>query len=160
MKFELTRKEAEVLYGILAYGRIDVDRILVGVENKLRAEIETGRHTEKCKATRLAEKKAFALYEQRWPHYCRKCDGEGGHTDYEYRGECHGVQASEQVFNYCPHCVEQGICPRCGSISNNFEDDDVEQLHCATCDWREGDVGCPEITDDCGCYEDSLDVVM
>lgn len=119
----------------------------------------TNQHTQKCLAAREKERIELAEYENLWPRYCRKCGGEGGRADWDYRGECHGVPASEQVLDYCPHCVEQGICPRCGSISNNFEDDAVEQLRCYTCDWREVDHGAPEVLNpyDCGCYEDSLE---
>lgn len=70
----------------------------------------------------------LAAYKKLWPMYCQQCGGKG------LLSESHG---SDEVWLIaCEHCVEQGVCPRCGSISNNFEDDDDEPLHCASCDWR------------------------
>ena len=114
-------------------------------------------HTDDCIAARNDERKALAEYESAYPNYCRKCGSEGGHTDYEFRGECHGIPASEQVYCYCPHCVDEGLCPRCGDGDTNFFSNDVIEgglsLKCFACGWQEGDAGAPKVLDlyDCGC---------
>lgn len=162
MNLNLTPRQAEALHDLLAFGRVDVDNVLKTIENQLRAEIESNRHTTSCRNARSAQRRQRQAYCSAWPGYCRKCGGEGGHTDYEYRGECHGVQASEQVYEYCPHCIGQGICPRCGSTDNNFSEaecDDIDGngMKCNLCDWQEGDPGAPEVDADCGCFEDAAE---
>lgn len=119
-------------------------------------------HTEKCLAAREKERIDLVAYEKRWPRYCRKCGAQGGHTDWEYRGECHGIPVSELVYESCSDCVLQGICPRCGSDDTNFLEDasDGGNMKCNSCGWKEGDPGAPQVDSDCGCYEDALDTVQ
>ena len=121
-------------------------------------------HTPVCLAAREKERTDREAYEKAWPGYCRKCGGEGGHSDYEYRGEFHGAPASEQVYIACPRCVDLNICPRCGvglkernAPENNFDQESVidgdEKAKCFACGWTEGDAGIHEILNsyDCGC---------
>lgn len=101
-------------------------------------------HEYKHSEQKNIESKEGSEYEIKWPNYCRKCYGNGGFIDYEYRGEFHGVPASEQIYNYCTQCIESNECPRCRSQENNFYsalDSDEVQLTCFSCGWKDGDPG-------------------
>lgn len=162
MNLELTQRAIEALHDLLAYGRVDVDGVLKSVENRLRAEIETNRHTPACLAARSAQRRERQTYCRAWPNHCWKCHGEGLAT-WRENAAPHGSGESWPMENIepCEHCIGQGICPRCGSDDNNFAEDDSDggNMKCNSCGWKEGDAGCPEVTDDCGCFEDNFDEI-
>jgi hypothetical protein len=86
---------------------------------------------------------AAIAWEARWPNACKSCYGRGGHGWTEMHGFTHG--AGEQMYDICS-CVEQGNCPRCGTVAWSV-DNEIE-TPCPTCGWnwcKGSDDACPEI---------------
>lgn len=88
------------------------------------------KHTQSCidaHARYAAEKAAF---EAKYPHYCRKCGGEGNVHGWENPDPAsgHGWPFTEP----CPACADNGICPRCGLENTLNEDCDS----CSACGWQ------------------------
>ena len=58
-------------------------------------------------------------YTTRYPHYCRRCNGIGGHkTD------------PGRIPTECPECFARGVCGRCAAQLPEYADT------CPSCGWR------------------------
>lgn len=78
------------------------------------------------------ERKAFA---DKWPKYCVECGGAGGGYD---PGSFNPYDGGTPPDSWqCPHCLEQGICPRCGSeISDAILDQGEAAGPLPCCGWN------------------------
>lgn len=117
--------------------------------------------TDECKQRQADWKVAIAAYEATWPNYCRKCNGRGGHVYYDDPGDrhCSLPGGFMELDEPCEHCLEDGICPRCGKLAwpDNYEYD-LGEMVCPHCDWREDHAeedGAPE-QPECWCWEERL----
>lgn len=110
-------------------------------------------HSQACIERTNAVKKAISEYEEKWPNYCRKCNGVGFLVSYQ--SVPYGMGSTNmEVDDFCS-CVEEGKCPRCGIVVFDEDDFDDDKLECPKCGWTEESPICPEL-DDCGCWESSL----
>lgn len=79
-------------------------------------------------------------FDERYPAYCRTCQGFGLVGDVGYSPE-------DGFPEPCPDCIEKGRCPRCGVIGLQLRldgDGDV-MADCLRCGWTEADpCGRPE----------------
>jgi len=74
------------------------------------------KHNPSCDKAFEQHAHDVAEYFVAWPHHCKHCGGWGGAYGY-YDPSPSGVSlgsGSMLDFDPCPHCVEEGICPRCG----------------------------------------------
>ena len=117
--------------------------------------------TDECKARQAQWEKEIAAYTAKWPHYCRTCNGAGGHW-YEYDPSPAGVSLAPGTmtdYDPCPDCIEHGKCPRCANEVWTEEDwDDGGPVTCPECGWKEDE---PEIyaapeRPECFCWEEHL----
>lgn len=87
------------------------------------------------------------------PNHCRVCNGNGG-ENVRYDPSAAGVGLSTgfmEEFEYCPECVGNGLCPRCGGILFYVENKDV----CQMCGYTTDDkIFNPPAQFECYCYED------
>ena len=106
-------------------------------------------HSQKCKE--LVEKSArqIAMWEKRWPNYCRKCNGEGQFISY-YNPSPSGVSLGSGYIEDIEPCIctENSICARCGSNALNEDGSGP----CQVCDWNYDD--CKPYPYECTCWED------
>lgn len=96
-------------------------------------------------------------YLDKYPGYCRACDGWGSDV-YDYSPA--PGPGTIPMTDPCPHCVEKGRCPRCGaqSYAPGWERDDKtgrvyadgilyddhgQPAPCIVCGWKDGDDGRP-----------------
>lgn len=110
-------------------------------------------HSIECISRRAAWALEVHEYIIRWPNYCRKCRGWGGHMD-SYDPSPAGVSLSAgrmYEFEPCPDCMDAFRCPRCGrqALVENIDDttveiDDPEEARCLNCGWRMESGGLPE----------------
>lgn len=80
-------------------------------------------HSPEC----IAAKAAFDAWAAKWPRYHQRCYGVGG-IGYA------GTTSDPPEFDVCS-CVDQGRCPRCGSSTVLYRNDDT--MHCVLCGWDE-----------------------
>lgn len=95
----------------------------------------TAYHSKECADAQRQYEEAVAEYKERWPNYCRECNGLGGHLD-TYDPSPSGVALSPGYmtdFATCNACIEEGMCPRCGE---QISDRDTEP--CPNCGWNWG----------------------
>ncbi len=112
-------------------------------------------HTQQCLDNTEKYEQEKAEYEKRWPGYCRRCNGAGGHW-YDYDPSPAGVSLAAGSLtdcDPCPECAEEkGVCPRCGTkMHKDWWQDDEPCPHCGW-DWLRGEsdaLGPPE----CYCWE-------
>jgi len=116
--------------------------------------------TDECKAQFAEWEAARDAYAAQWPNYCRKCSGNGGHVYQDDPGDRHcSLSGGFMEFDEpCIHCLENGICPRCGKLA--WPDDAFEQetLTCPHCGWNEdkaAELALPE-QPECLCWEKDL----
>lgn len=65
---------------------------------------------------------------QKWPNYCKACDGWGGKTYYESHGSPYG---HETLFDFCGE-LDEHTCHRCGQAG--LKDD--SEGPCKFCGWN------------------------
>ena len=128
------------------FGNHPVSRSLVHIEC-----------TDECKATRVKWITDFATYAAKWTKHCRHCGGRGGHVYHDDPGatDCSLPGGLMEFDEPCEHCLEHGICPRCGKLA--WPDDAFEQetLICPHCGWNEdkaAEMAAP-VEPECFCYE-------
>ena len=98
-----------------------------------------------CLERKKKHEQAIADYKSAWPNFCRKCNGWGGHA-YDYDPSPAGVCLAPGTmtdFDPCPHCIEKGICPRCGGVNPDPEAFCDEDYACIHCGWVQADGGRP-----------------
>lgn len=99
------------------------------------------KHRESC--TKAFEKYNADVqkYEQKYPKYCKKCEGWGGKWT-KFDPSPPGVALAPGYmwdFDPCPDCVDQGICPRC---QKTLDMDMREEFFiCHDCGWTDEDNG-------------------
>lgn len=94
---------------------------------------DQNKHSPSCKALHDKWLKDKKEYEEKWPGYCRKCGGWGGHY-YTFDPSPAGLSLAPGTmtdYDLCSYCLENGICPRCGKATLD-EDGNI----CATCGWN------------------------
>ena len=67
-------------------------------------------------------------WQDRWPHYCRSCEG-WGVLQWEERHD--RGYPGEPMSEPCS-CIDGGKCPRCGAESISGDD----KFFCAECGWN------------------------
>lgn len=87
-------------------------------------------HTPECQAAQDRYQKAVEEYEQKWPNWCRNCFGMGGFVIRNYPSE-------PDDYEICSHCMEKGVCPRCGQTVWDVEDVFEFPTTCPKCGWQE-----------------------
>lgn len=87
--------------------------------------MERTTHTPKCLEIAELMRRERERWVSKWPNFCRACDAYGGKRDYSHE--------EGATFWECPHCIEEGKCPRCGVRVG--EDFDFEQP-CPHCCWE------------------------
>ena len=115
------------------------------------------KHNKRC----IEEEAATKEFQDRWPNFCHSCGAWGGVTYpvYVYRDGSADPGGSDP----CSHCLEIGVCPRCGDQDLNFlERGGLTYGYCHKCGWDEhalmenlpgsGAMVCPEHI--CECYYD------
>ena len=110
-------------------------------------------HTRYCIETAAKINATRDEYQEKWPHHCKSCGGWGG-TEYSFDPSPAGISLASGTmtdFEPCENCICEGICPRCGSFAENFED---ETSTCSECGWKDGDDGIPR-PHECCCYDNS-----
>lgn len=85
-------------------------------------------HTDDCNALRTSRMLERARWIAHYPRHCQGCLGFGGHTT-------DGSLYEPPIFEQCPQCLEQGICPRCGAAGANPDGWLTDAPVCATCHW-------------------------
>lgn len=124
-----------------------IDAILADYTRRAAAPARKGGHSEACKAQDERRK----AYQDKWPGYCRHCNGEGFKHFYSYNRY---EQDSEQP---CQHCYDGGICPRCGEAAVPadkpiWNDETGEWAKCEACGWDPHDPDiCPD--NECTCWD-------
>jgi len=81
-------------------------------------------HTEACLREFGLWFISYEIYTRYWNKHCRNCRGAGGFYS-SYDPSAPGVSlasGSMTDFDTCPTCVDQGICPRCGTKDTIDED--------------------------------------
>jgi hypothetical protein len=92
-------------------------------------------HTAKCIENTLKVEAACEAYNQKWPKHCNACHGQGGkYTTYDPSAAgVHLSPGGEPDVDTCTHCVDQGICPRCGHQHEKVWTEDYNK--CQVCGW-------------------------
>lgn len=100
------------------------------------------KHTEFCKRQFKYYDEGLKKYEDKWPNYCKHCDGWGGFWS-QYDPSPPGISLGAGYimdFDTCEHCTDKGICPRCGKkdTTNALMDMTYEDLEykCPHCGWK------------------------
>jgi hypothetical protein len=112
--------------------------------------------TDECKQRRAEWIQASAEYLGKWTKVCRECRGKGGHVYHDDPGDrrCSLPGGTMPFVEYCEHCFERGVCPRCARFAWPDDAFEEETLTCPHCGWTEGN---PEhaLPDEpeCVCYE-------
>lgn len=75
-------------------------------------------------------------YTEEWPNHCPSCEGWGYSVHYENQSPLgSGYVWNEEIIDPCSSCIEEGKCPRCGTLQPGdypFED---EGDKCISCGW-------------------------
>lgn len=91
------------------------------------------KHSAACEALTKQGETLRENWAAKWPNYCRKCEGAGGHSFYETHGSPYG---GEHLWDLC-ECIDIGKCPRCFATSMDPESD----AHvCFICGWADTDM--------------------
>jgi hypothetical protein len=64
-------------------------------------------HDLECAQETADIRAKYAAYVARWPNHCRHCGGYGSFY-------LPGTWTQPPEYDSCPHCMENGVCPRCG----------------------------------------------
>lgn len=98
------------------------------------------------------------IYIEAWPGHCTNCHGWGGFVE-SYDPSPAGVALSPgsiQEYDPCPECLENRLCPRCGSSVDSYEDWDAGQpARCPGCGFIEEETPGRPFADNepCSCME-------
>jgi len=103
-------------------------------------------HTAECQERTRKLERARDGWIQKWPDYCKACNGWGG-AGYSYDPSPAGVSLGSGMledFDTC-QCTDNGICARCAGAV----DDDGSCPHCGAEVLADG---MPSVDDYCGCW--------
>jgi len=121
----------------------------------LKEEVTTYRHTEFCVRALGLAMLSRTLYQWEWPHYCRECNGTGGHT-HSHDPSPAGIALSPgtmEEWETCPLCTAHGLCPRCGeNIWFGLHDELMEVCEECSFSFVEETPGFPSLSE-CSCWE-------
>jgi hypothetical protein len=99
------------------------------------------KHAESCTKAHENWEKDMVKFEERFPAYCRTCEGWGGKWE-QFDPSPAGIMLSPGTmtdFDPCPNCVDQGVCPRC---KQTLDMDMKEEYYiCHDCNWTDEDNG-------------------
>lgn len=118
-------------------------------------------HSDNCLKTQKRIGSAQKEWDAAHPNACVKCYGTGGKTVYD-TVDYGSTTAQLPSFEYCPNCIEQGLCPLCGAnLTPNGTDAEIDAFNawietdekCPQCRERFGEISRPEF-DDCDCWND------
>lgn len=111
-------------------------------------------HTDQCKRLQNEIIKSRNEFDSAWPRHCKPCDAWGG-TESSQNHPFGSTTASEDMFESCPVCIANGICPRCGHQHNEEWNTNTELESCMVCNWNwgknEGDTPRSEFSG-CECF--------
>lgn len=115
-------------------------------------------HTQECEQKTEERYKLIQNWRETWPDHCQDCEGEAVKIDQDRHTGAVDV-------DWCPSCLEEGICPRCKFQifpKDRLEDINTAHPNCLVCGWgqgeqyNEGDV-CPPPYQECRCFESQED---
>ena len=107
-------------------------------------------------AKRARERKQYA---QKWPNYCRTCEGHGLVWSCENLAPHGGGHWGHWSQGPCVECYEVGICPRCGHQHSPEWVESSEAQPCEECGWQEQkSPGLPPLYE-CTCGEGQEDLL-
>lgn len=89
-------------------------------------------HSQECRDRFEEYNRQVAEYFYSWPHHCKHCRGWGGfYSQYDPSPSGVSLSAGYMVdFDPCEKCCENGICPRCGRLLDEYEEFDDPCPHC------------------------------
>lgn len=96
-------------------------------------------HKPECQARYKEWQVEYELYMRRWPNTCRSCYGSG---DVE-------VNDGNEI-DFCPDCLGNEYCPRCGDEYDAFN---TLQPPCPHCGWQSGEEAHAPYDPECLCEE-------
>ena len=118
----------------------------------------TTKHHKTCIDAHENWEDQVSQYKHDYPNYCKSCNGWGGNYS-RYDPSPSGISlGSGYMLDYepCEDCVEKGICPRCGKVSDNIITalSDGDCGVCEHCGWSMEETHVDGIPDEPECYCD------
>jgi hypothetical protein len=117
----------------------------------------TLQHTAACVHRRERYMADLAMWEAKWPGYCRRCGGKGM-IEYSFDPSPAGVSLAPGTMtdaDPCPVCLEHGWCPRCGkALTTDYEN---SSTWCEACEWNgQNDFECAPVEPKCECWMEAV----
>ncbi len=113
-------------------------------------------HTPECRQKQKNSQDIREAWQAQWPRACHTCEAMG----YFESSQSHpygSTTATEYFDEWCPDCLEAGVCPRCGAAIPNLDDiPGIAQVICPSCQWH-GDQAEDAIPPVYGCYHEESD---
>lgn len=113
-------------------------------------------HTPECLQKQSESPHKRNVWQSQWPFFCHTCEAVG----YREESQSHpygSTTATEYFDEWCPDCLDAGLCPRCGKSIPQLEDaSDISQVLCPFCHWH-GDQAEDTMPAVYRCYHDEID---
>jgi len=108
----------------------------------------TSQDTERYVKLIEVQREHQLLWIARYPGYCKSCNGWGRVTWEENQAPLgSGLTWNEQFEDFCGKCLNEGICPRCGTYDATW--DPMSKFLCPHCEWNEDKPdGLPQVAEE------------